>query len=428
MSEAAKIIYAVPLRKYPWHLAFRTHSSYNSTRIRDGQNSGGLGIGKQGRSIMSFGALRLSIIGAAICALPVVDVASAQTFSSEHHEFRVTTVARGLVHPWSLAFLPNGDMLVTERVGRLRIIRNGELRPMPVAGVPEVALGGQGGLLDIALHPKFAENRLIYLSYAAAGEGGSGTEVARAHLIDDELVDLERILDVRPKSIGGRHFGSRLLFGRDGYLYVTAGERASRDRAQNLGDLAGSIMRITDDGGVPPDNPFVGRADARPEIYTYGNRNPQGLAMHPETGQIWEAEHGPKGGDEINILVAGTNYGWPVITYGGSYSGAEIGEGTAKAGMAQPARHWGVPAISPSGMAFYTGGDFPSWRDNMFLGALSGRMLIRLVLDGTEIVHEERLLEDFGERIRDVRQGPDGSLYLLTDSPKGRLLRLDPIQ
>jgi glucose/arabinose dehydrogenase len=379
-------------------------------------------------NVRRFAVMGISLCLMALCLMAMGLVASAQTFTSERHEFRVTTVARGLVHPWSLAFLPNGDMLVTERVGRLRIIRNGELRPMPVAGVPEVALGGQGGLLDIALHPKFAENRLIYLSYAAAGEGGSGTEVARAHLIDDELVDLERILDVRPKSIGGRHFGSRLLFGRDGYLYVTAGERASRDRAQNLGDLAGSIMRITDDGGVPPDNPFVGRADARPEIYTYGNRNPQGLAMHPETGQIWEAEHGPKGGDEINILVAGTNYGWPVITYGGSYSGAEIGEGTAKAGMAQPARHWGVPAISPSGMAFYTGGDFPSWRDNMFLGALSGRMLIRLVLDGTEIVHEERLLEDFGERIRDVRQGPDGSLYLLTDSPKGRLLRLDPIQ
>ncbi len=377
---------------------------------------------------MSFGALRFSIIGATICALTVVDVASAQTFPSEHHEFRVTTVARGLVHPWSLAFLPNGDMLVTERVGRLRIIRNEELLPLPVSGVPEVALGGQGGLLDIVLHPKFAENRLIYLSYAATGEGGSGTEVARAHLIDDELVDLERILDVRPKSIGGRHFGSRLLFGRDGYLYVTAGERASRDRAQNLGDLAGSIMRITDAGGVPPDNPFVGRADARPEIYTYGNRNPQGLAMHPETGQIWEAEHGPRGGDEVNILVAGTNYGWPVITYGRSYSGAQIGEGTAKAGMAQPVRHWGVPTISPSGMVFYTGGDFPSWRGNMFLGALSGRALIRLVLDGTEIMHEERLLEDFGERIRDVRQGPDGYLYLLTDSPKGRLLRLDPIQ
>ena len=377
---------------------------------------------------MSVAALPLSVIGATFCALAAADVASAQTFSSEQHEFRVVKVARGLVHPWSLAFLPNGDMLVTERVGRLRIIRNGELSSSPVPGVPEVALGGQGGLLDIVLHPKFAENRLIFLSYAGAGAGGSGTEVARARLVDDALVDLERILEVRPKSIGGRHFGSRLLFGRDGYLYVTAGERASKNRAQDLGDLAGSIMRITDDGGVPPDNPFVDRPGARPEIYTYGNRNPQSLAMHPETGQIWEAEHGPKGGDEVNILVAGKNYGWPVITYGRSYSGARIGEGTAKDGMAQPVRHWGVPSISPSGMAFYTGGDFPSWRGNMFLGALSGRALIRLVLDGTEIVHEERLLKDIGERIRDVRQGPDGHLYLLTDSPKGRLLRLDPIQ
>ncbi len=233
---------------------------------------------------------------------------------------------------------------------------------------------------------------------------------------------------VIPKSIGGRHFGSRLVFGRDGYLYVTAGERASKNRAQDLSDLAGSVMRITDDGGVPPDNPFVGRPDIRPEIYAYGTRNSQALAVHPETGQIWEAEHGPKGGDEVNLLVAGTNYGWPVITYGRSYSGAQIGEGTAKAGMAQPVRHWGVPSISPSGMAFYTGGDFPSWRGNMFLGALSGKALIRLVLDGTKIVHEERLLEDLGERIRDVRQGPDGYLYLLTDSPKGRLLRLDPVQ
>ena len=377
---------------------------------------------------MSVGALRFSVIGATFCALTVADVASAQTFSSEQHEFRVVTVARGLVHPWSLAFLPNGDMLVTERVGRLRIVRNGDLMASPVPGVPDVELGGQAGLLDVALHPKFMENRLIYLSYVGAGEGGSGTEVARARLVDDALVDLETILVVTPKSLGGRHFGSRLLFGQDGFLYVTAGERASKNRAQDLGDLAGSIMRLTDDGGVPPDNPFVGRPGIRPEIYAYGTRNSQALAVHPETGQIWEAEHGPKGGDEVNLLVAGTNYGWPVITYGRSYSGAQIGEGTAKAGMAQPARHWGVPPISPSGMAFYTGGDFPSWRDNMFLGALSGRVLIRLVLDGTEIVHEERLLEDFGERIRDVRQGPDGSLYLLTDSPKGRLLRLDPIQ
>jgi glucose/arabinose dehydrogenase len=377
---------------------------------------------------MSVAALRLSIIGATFCALAAADAASAQRFSSERHEFRVVTVTRGLVHPWSLAFLPDGDMLVTERVGRLRIIRNGELEPSPVPGVPEVALGGQAGLLDIALHPKFAENRLIYLSYSGAGEGGSGTEVARARLADDALVDLETILVVGPKSHGGRHFGSRLLFGRDGYLYVTAGERATRDRAQDLGDLAGTVMRITEDGGIPPDNPFVSRADARPEIYTYGNRNPQGLATHPETGQIWESEHGPKGGDEINILIAGTNYGWPVITYGRSYSGAQIGESTAKAGMAQPVRHWGVPSISPSGMAFYTGGDFPSWRGNMFLGALSGRALLRLVLDGAKVVHEERLLGDLGQRIRDVRQGPDGHLYLLTDSPKGALLRMDPVQ
>jgi glucose/arabinose dehydrogenase len=354
-------------------------------------------------------------------------VASAQTFTSEQHEFRVTTVTSGLVHPWGLTFLPNGDMLVTERVGRLRIGRDAELHPTPVPGVPEVALGGQGGLLDVALHPKFAENRLIYLSYAGTGEGGSGTEVARARLAGDALVDLERILEVRPKSLGGRHFGSRLLFGRDGYLYVTAGERAIKDRAQDLGDLAGSILRITDDGGIPPDNPFVGRPSARPEIYAYGNRNSQGLAIHPETGQIWAAEHGPRGGDELNLLVAGANYGWPVITHGRSYSGAQIGEGTAKAGMAQPVRHWGVPSISPSGMAFYTGGDFPSWRGNLFLGALSGRALVRLVLDGEKIVHEERLLEDLGERIRDVRQGPDGRLYLLTDSPKGALLRLDPV-
>ena len=373
-------------------------------------------------------ALRLAVIGALLCVLAATGVALAQTFSSERHEFRLVTVVRGLVHPWGLAFLPDGDMLVTERVGRLRIVRNGKLSPSPVPGVPKVALGGQAGLLDVALHPEFAQNRLIYLSYVGAGEGGSGTEVARARLVDDALVDLETILVVRPKSSGGRHFGSRLLFGRDGYLYVTAGERASRDRAQDLGDLAGAVMRITDDGGVPPDNPFVGQPGAGPEIYTYGNRNPQGLAMHPETGQIWESEHGPRGGDEINLLVPGTNYGWPVITYGRSYSGSRIGEGTSKAGMAQPIRYWGVPSISPSGLAFYTGEDFPSWRGNLFLGALSGRALIRLVLDGTKIVHEERLLVDFGERVRDVRQGPDGRLYLLTDAPNGALLRLDPIQ
>jgi glucose/arabinose dehydrogenase len=365
-----------------------------------------------------------AIVAFAGCAA-FAGLASAETVSSERHDFRLVTVAEGLEHPWSLAFLPGGDMLVTERAGRLRVIRQGKLDPSPVPGLPEVAAGGQGGLLDVALHPKFAENGLIYLTYAAASIRGKGTEVARARFVDGRLVDLETILVVRPKSSGRRHFGSRLAFGPDGTLYVTAGERGDPDRAQDLDDLAGSVIRITEDGEVPPDNPFVGRNDARPEIFTYGHRNPQGLAVHPDTGEVWAAEHGPMGGDEINILSPGTNYGWPVITYGQSYAGKSIGEGTSKPGMAQPVRTW-VPSISPSGMAFYTGEAFPSWRGNLFLGALSGRALVRLELDGSRVVHEERLLQDFGARIRDVRNGPDGTLYLLTDDANGKLLRLEP--
>lgn len=376
---------------------------------------------------MKVGGLRILLVVALLCAPGTAGAAFGQSISSQRHDFRLTTVASGLVHPWSLAFMPDGDMLVTERGGRLRIVHDGILDPSPIPGVPEVALGGQAGLLDVALHPRFPENRMVYLSYAGAGEGGSGTEVARGRLIEGKLVDLETILVVEPKSQGGRHYGSRLVFGRDGHLYVTTGERGRQTRAQDLGDLAGKVLRITDGGAIPPDNPFVDRSDARPEIYTYGNRNPQGLTMHPETGRIWEAEHGPKGGDEVNVLSPGTNYGWPVITHGRSYGGQAIGEGTAKAGMAQPVRYW-VPSISPSGMAFYTGEDFPDWRGNLFLGALSGRALVRLELDGTTVVHEERLLEDLGERIRDVRQGPDGRLYLLTDAPDGALLRLDPIR
>ena len=375
--------------------------------------------------ILRRSALWVSLTCTLFWVLAAADIASAQTFSSERHEFHLATIARGLSHPWSLAFLPNGDMLVTERIGRLRIVRNGELDPTPISGVPEVGLGGQAGLLDIALHPQFAENRLIYLSYTAAGEGGNGTVVARARFAEDRLADLETLLEVSPRAPWGRHFGSRFLFGRDGYLYITVGEHGSSDRAQDLSDLAGSVIRITDDGGVPPDNPFVDRPGARPEIYTYGNRNPQGLTLHPETGQIWEVEHGPKGGDEINLLTPGTNYGWPVITHGRSYAGLQIGEGTEKPGMAQPLRFW-TPSISPSGMAFYTGDDFPSWRGNLFLGALTGRALVRLELDGTTVVHEERLLLDYGQRIRDVRQGPDGRLYLLMDASNGALLRLDP--
>ena len=381
------------------------------------------------RSQRHFHAQRLAVTAAAVTfgtlsfALAGAD---GRVFESERQRFRLTVVTRGLEHPWSLAFLPDGTMLVTERPGRLRVIRDGTLDPAPVSGVPEVAAAGQGGLLDVLPHPRFRENRLVYLSYAGTGRGGAGTEVVRGRLSAGRLEGLETIFAVRPKSGGSRHFGSRLAFGADGYLYITAGERGDPDRAQDPGDAAGAIIRVTADGAIPPGNPFVGRPGARPEIFSIGHRNPQGLALHPETGRIWAAEHGPRGGDEVNVIRAGANYGWPVITYGRSYAGFPIGEGTEKPGMVQPVTYW-VPSISPSGMAFYTGAAFPHWRGNLFLGALSGESLVRLELDGERIVGEERLLEDLGERIRDVRQGPDGRLYLLTDAPDGALLRLDPL-
>ena len=368
---------------------------------------------------------RLAILAVAVWASAAA-TALAQTYDSERHKFRLTTLAEGLDHPWGLAFLPDGDMLITERDGNLRLFRDGALDPTPVPGVPRVAATGQGGLLDVVLHPRFAETRLVYLSYAGSGTGGLGTEVARARYAGGRLEGLQTIYVAKPKSSGGRHFGSRLAFGPDGFLYVTAGERGSPDRAQDLNDPAGSVLRLTEDGGIPPGNPFAGQPGVRPEIYSYGHRNPQGLAVHPETGQLWAVEHGPRGGDELNLLAPGTNYGWPVITYGRSYVGFSIGEGMSKPGMAQPQRYW-VPSISPSGLAFYTGAAFPEWRGNLFLGALSGQALVRLELDGTKVIHEERLLEALDERIRDVRQGPDGRLYLLTDSSRGTLLRLDPV-
>jgi glucose/arabinose dehydrogenase len=368
--------------------------------------------------------LRPAIVAALLCT--IASAAVAQTVDSERHRFRLNVVVAGLEHPWGLAFLPNGDLLITERPGRLRLVRGGVLDPKPVPGAPEAAASGQGGLLDVALHPRFAENRLVYLSYAGRGEGGLGTEVAHGRLVEGRLEDLETIYVAQPKSRGGRHFGSRLVFGADGLLYVTSGERGSPDRAQDLGDPAGAVLRLTEDGKPAPGNPFLGRPGARPEIFSTGHRNPQGLTTHPETGAIWAVEHGPRGGDELNLITAGTNYGWPVITHGRSYAGFKIGEGKAKPGMAQPVRYW-VPSISPSGLAFYTGAAFPEWRGSLFLGALSGEALVRLELDGTKVVHEERLLEDLGERIRDVRQGPDGRLYLLTDSSDGALLRLDPV-
>jgi glucose/arabinose dehydrogenase len=347
--------------------------------------------------------------------------------ASKEHDFRVVTVTRGLEYPWGLAFLPDGRRLVTERPGRLRLVGpDGALDPRPVQGLPPVAVQGQGGLLDVALHPRFAENGLVYLSYAGRGAGGIGTEVARGRLVDHRLENVEVLFRQQPKSGGGRHFGSRLVFDRENHLYITLGDRGEQDRAQKLDDLAGKIVRLADGGAIPPDNPFVHRAGARPEIYSLGNRNVQGAALHPATGELWAHEHGPQGGDEVNVIRSGRNYGWPVITYGIEYViGTKIGEGTHKPGMEQPLHKW-VPSIAPSGMAFYQGDRFPRWRGDLFAGALRGQVLARLRFDGERLVEEERLLEGRLGRIRDVRAGPDGYLYLLTDSPAGAILRLEP--
>jgi glucose/arabinose dehydrogenase len=343
---------------------------------------------------------------------------------------KVETYARGLAYPWGLAFLPDGRLLVTERPGRMRLVdKEGRLSP-PLKNVPGVQVGGQGGLLDVALSPDFASSRLIFFSYAEPREaGGSATTVARAKLeVDGEggsLSDVKVIFRQQPAGAGGIHFGSRLVFARDGNLFVTLGERGQRDRAQDLATHYGKVVRIRPDGSVPPDNPFVGKEGVRPEIWSYGHRNVQAAALHPVTGKLWAIEHAARGGDELNIPLPGRNYGWPVITYGRDYSGLKIGEGTAKAGMEQPVYFWD-PSIAPCGMAFYAGELFPVWKGSLFVGALRGQALHRLVLDGEKVVGEEALLRDLGERIRDVRAGPDGALWLLTDNPQGRILRVVP--
>lgn len=353
--------------------------------------------------------------------------APAQFISTQEHSFRIVKLAETLEHPWGLAFLPDGRMLVTERPGRLRLVgRDGKLEPRPVAGLPEIAEHGQGGLLDVVLHPRYAENGLVYFSFAARGKGGVSTEVGRGRLSGNRLENVEVIFRQQPKTGAGQHFGSRLVFDRAGFLYITLGDRGDRERAQKRDDHAGSVIRLRDDGSVPVDNPFAGKPGWKPEKYTLGHRNMQGAALHPATGVLWTHEHGPQGGDEINIIRAGANYGWPVITYGREYvTGFRIGEGTHKSGMAQPIHYW-VPSIAPSGMAFYTGDKFPRWRGNLFVGALRDRLLVRLRLEGERVVSEERMLQGVLGRIRDVRSGPDGNLYLLTDSDDGVLARLEP--
>jgi aldose sugar dehydrogenase len=339
----------------------------------------------------------------------------------------VGTVAEGLEHPWSLAFLPDGAMLVSERPGRLRVIRDGVLSE-PVQGVPDVVAQKQGGLLDLALDPDFAGNQTIYLSFSEPRSGGgNGTSVARAKLSADRksLMDLSVIFQQMPAIDSTAHFGGRLAFAPDKSLFITLGDRYSeRDSAQDTGTHIGKIAHITTDGKPGPGNPFVSGGGLA-EIWSYGHRNVQGAAIEPSTGLLWTAEHGARGGDEVNRPEAGKNYGWPVITYGRDYSGAKIGEGTEKAGMEQPLHYWD-PSIAPSGLAFYDGAMFPEWKGDLLVGALAGQKLVRLDVEGGKIVGEEAMLEDLGERIRDVRVGPDGAVYLLTDSPQGRVLRVTP--
>jgi glucose/arabinose dehydrogenase len=343
------------------------------------------------------------------------------------HRVEAETITAGLEHPWSVAFLPDGGYLVTERPGRLRLVTaEGALLAQPIGGLPSITPSGQGGLLDVVLHPDFASNGWVYLSYAEGGDGGVGTAVARGRLVGMQLQDTEVLFRMSKKTRNGRHFGSRLVFDNAGYLFITLGDRGDRPRAQALDDHAGSVIRLHDDGRVPIDNPFVGQPGVLPEIYTYGQRNMQGAALHPDTGELWTHEHGPQGGDELNVARPGLNYGWPVISYGVNYGiGTSIGEGTAKPGMEQPLHYW-VPSIAPSGMTFYSGDAFPAWRGNLFIGALKFRQLVRLELNGEQVIAEERMLADEFGRIRDVRQGPDGLLYLLTDADNGRLIRLRP--
>jgi glucose/arabinose dehydrogenase len=370
---------------------------------------------------------------AMMCAAGFVAIgcapAGAQVFHSSAGGIMVETVAKGFDHPWALAFLPDGRMLVTERPGRMRIVaKDGTLSPA-LAGVPKVFASGQGGLLDVVLDRGFAQNHTIYFCYAEPVDGRARTALARARLVNEgtpRLNAVEVIFHQAGPLSSGNHFGCRIVQTPDDNLFLTTGDHfTTRDQAQNLGNDLGKIIRIRPDGSVPPDNPFVGRPPAKPEIWSYGHRNPQGLALHPATGKLWEHEHGPRGGDEVNIIEKGKNYGWPVIGYGIDYNGAKIHESTHKPSMEQPLKYW-VPSIAPSGMTFYTGSLLPAWRGSLFVGALAGQVLVRLELDGDKVVKEERLLQQLRERIRDVREGPDGALWLATDNSSGRILRLTP--
>lgn len=377
------------------------------------------------------------LVSAVVCSLPAAAPAQDGVLRSAHHPYRVVKVADGLINPWSIAFLPGGDLLVTERPGRLRIVRNGTLLPTPVAGLPRIRTGGQGGLMDVVPHPNFASNRLVYVSYAKPNPDSSQgtTAVLRARFENDRLNDVQEIFEAVAWTTGRGHHGCRLAFDRNGYLFITVGDRQvaptgdqKAHPAQDLSTHHGKILRLHDDGRVPADNPFVGQAGAKPEIWSYGHRNMQGLLVHPETNEVWATEHGPQGGDELNLIGKGDNYGWPVIGFGVNYrTGATLHLGTHAEGMDQPVHVW-VPSIGVSGLMIYTGDKFPGWRGSVFAGGLVGEQLVRLTLQGNRVTNVETLVQRQG-RIRDVRQGPDGFVYLAIESRQGEptaIVRLEP--
>ncbi|MGL4239794.1 MAG: PQQ-dependent sugar dehydrogenase [Beijerinckiaceae bacterium] len=371
---------------------------------------------------------RIALSVSLAAALQTSALAEVETFRTEKGPVVLETVAKGLEHPWALAFLPDGRMLVTERPGRMRIVDATGTVSAPLSGVPAVAVRNQGGLLDVALDPDFAANRHVYVTFAEPREGGNGTSVARMVLNAEAtgFANATVIFRQEPTYNGGHHFGSRIVFDRTGALFVALGDRYNlKDQAQNRANTVGKVVRIRADGSIPPDNPGHRREGWHAAVWSMGHRNIQGAALHPATGKLWTAEHGARGGDEINIPEAGRNYGWPVITYGRDYSGAKIGEGAQKAGMEQPVFYWD-PSIAPSGMAFYTGDRLPGWKGNVLIGGLAGGIVARMTLEGDRVVAEERLFAGSGNRFRDVRQGPDGLVYLLTDHRDGRLLRIRP--
>jgi glucose/arabinose dehydrogenase len=382
-----------------------------------------------------------AVTGLAIALWSATAMSADPVLRSALHDYRVVTVAEGLVQPWSIAFLPSttpgaGDVLITERPGRLRIVRNGKLLPNPVEGVPKVLHTSQGGLLEVVAHPNFASNRLVYLTYSKPDvtEAQASTALIRARFENDRLTGVQELF--RAVSTGRNHFSGKIVFDRNGFLFLSLGDRQvppegklDAHPAQDLSNHHGKIVRLHDDGRVPADNPFVKRAGAKPEIWSYGHRNVQGLTVHPQTGELWANEHGPQGGDEVNFIRAGRNYGWPVIGFGVNYNtGLAIHAGTHRDGMEQPERVW-VPSIGISGMMFYTGDRFPQWKGNLFVGGMAAQKLVRLAFDGPRIVDEETVVTRMG-RVRDVRQGPDGYIYLVTDNREGMptpVLRLEPI-